>query len=280
MHSPWPTIELSTPAGAKAIVLEHGAHLCAWHTTDQKPWIFTSKAAIFEQGKAIRGGVPIVFPQFNTMGPGPKHGFLRNIRWALQSPPRQTPEGCECELSVESSDHTRALWPHEFKARFKLTLTDNSLRMALSVTNTGDKTWEFNNALHTYFAIEELSQTRVHGLANTQYWDNGTPFDQRNTFKHNTLSFNGAIDRVTFDVPGALELEDQSRTLRITQPGFADTVIWNPGEEGAKAIGDLADEEHPIMLCVEAANIQTAISLAPGERWQGAQHLEAIQALD
>ncbi len=276
MNIPWPTIELTTPAGAKASVLEHGAHVCAWHTTRKKPWIFTSTAAVFEEGKAIRGGVPIVFPQFNTMGSGPKHGFLRNTQWALTQKPTQTHNGCECALKVTSNDQTKALWPHDFEARFKLVLTDTKLSMTLSIINTGQSAFEFNSALHTYFAIEELSKTSIDGLDNTAYWDNGTPFTERKTYTHSALHLSGAIDRVMFDINGALKLVDQERTLQITQPGFTDAVIWNPGEKGAKAISDLANNEYPSMLCVEAANIDSATRLEPGEHWEGTQHLHEL----
>ena len=69
----------------------YGAHVCSWRTlapparAEVSPeLLFVSSKAIFGPPKAIRGGIPICFPQFSDMGPlEVAHGFARNSEWIL-----------------------------------------------------------------------------------------------------------------------------------------------------------------------------------------------------
>ena len=57
-----------------------GAHLTAWQPPGERPVLFTSPNSQFAPGRAIRGGIPIIFPWF---GPSrhapaaPQHGFAQ-----------------------------------------------------------------------------------------------------------------------------------------------------------------------------------------------------------
>lgn len=50
--------------------------------------LFTSESALFDGKKAIRGGIPICFPQFAKLGPLAQHGFARVSYWEVRN---QTP---------------------------------------------------------------------------------------------------------------------------------------------------------------------------------------------
>jgi glucose-6-phosphate 1-epimerase len=63
-----------------------GAQVTAWQPPDERPVLFASRNSAFAPGRAIRGGIPIVFPWF---GPSrhtptaPQHGFARTATWHL-----------------------------------------------------------------------------------------------------------------------------------------------------------------------------------------------------
>ena len=63
-----------------------GAQLTAWRPAGDRPVLFTSPKSLFAPGKAIRGGIPSIFPWF---GPNrhaqaaPQHGFARTTPWHL-----------------------------------------------------------------------------------------------------------------------------------------------------------------------------------------------------
>ncbi len=278
--TPWPTLELATANGARLTVHAYGAHITYWQSASQKPWIFTSQQAEFSEGKAIRGGVPIIFPQFNQMGSGPKHGFLRNTFWQCRSQSQPGEPIQQATFVHASNDTTRQHWPHDYQATFTLTLSDTSLAMALNITNTGITPFDFRAALHTYLAVSDLKTTTLSGFTQNAYWDNGTPFDQRGRLTATTLNFDDAIDRVVFDLREALVLQDNKGRLQIQHEGFADTVIWNPGIKGARALKDFADDEFNHMLCVEGAVIDQPLLLQPGEQWLGKQTLTELSDPD
>lgn len=62
----------------------------------------------------MRGGVPICFPQFNQRGPLVKHGFTRNLPWALESS-EQNADVEQAVFVLRDDEQTRAWWPHGLK---------------------------------------------------------------------------------------------------------------------------------------------------------------------
>lgn len=62
-----PFITINHSSGAVAEVYLLGATLTSFKTSEGVERLFLSKQAVFDGKTAIRGGVPLVFPQF---GPG------------------------------------------------------------------------------------------------------------------------------------------------------------------------------------------------------------------
>src|SRR5512146_3353582 len=74
-----PKVILHGPDGAQAEVYLHGAQVTSWKAADGLERLFLSERSDFLPGSAIRGGVPVIFPQFNELGPLIKHGFARRM---------------------------------------------------------------------------------------------------------------------------------------------------------------------------------------------------------
>ena len=112
---------------------------------------FVSSASGYGAGKAIRGGIPVCWPQFNMLGGLPKHGFARtSAEWEIEAM-ANTPAGDPTiTLALSDSDATRALWPHAFKLRYVVTLYADALSAELELTNTGGAPLSFTGALHTH----------------------------------------------------------------------------------------------------------------------------------
>lgn len=159
--------KLST--GDSVEVLLHGATVTSWKSKDTEN-LFLSKAAVLDGSKAVRGGIPLVFPVF---GPPPKdhhtsklpqHGLARNHRWEYlgKSTTESNPMSKGGDDSVKldfglSSDSlppaAKALWPHAFALIYSVTLATDGLQTILNVQNTGNEQLEFQMLLHTYFRV-------------------------------------------------------------------------------------------------------------------------------
>jgi glucose-6-phosphate 1-epimerase len=263
------TISLQTADGAVAELYLHGAHLTSWRPAGGEERLFLSGRSAFRAGTAIRGGVPVVFPQFAGEGPLPKHGFARTTNWRLI----ESGAG-HAKLALEDSAATRALWPHGFACELDVSLGGARLAVELSVSNRGGEAFEFTAALHTYLRVRDIAAARVIGLQGLRYRDS---VRQRSEHREAAaeLAIEGEVDRVYFDAPAELVVTEADRRLRLIQAGFADTVVWNPGAELGAALADLEAEGYRRMLCVEAAAIGRPIALAPGARWHGSQTLVA-----
>ena len=259
--------------GARAAVCLHGAHVLSWipagHEADR---LFLSSRSEFREGTAIRGGVPISFPQFATQGPLPKHGFARVMRWELLSVARNT-STATATFRLEDSPETRAIWPHPFVAEMAVRVGGGSLALEFSVTNTGPAPFSFTAALHTYLRVGDVRRASVAGLQGTRYRDKvegGDPVERAAE-----LRIEGEVDRVYLDAPSVVEVREEGRKLEVRGSGFPDVVVWNPGPEGAAKLADMEPDGHLRMLCVEAAAAGSPVHLGPGERWSGGQTLTA-----
>lgn len=269
-----PVLTLKTAAGASMDIYRHGSHLTSWKTATGKEWIFLSEQAAFSPGSAIRGGVPVIFPQFSGFGSGQRHGFARNADWQLTQA-ESSDESSQCIFTLAANDATLKLWPHRFRAEFKAVLRNDRVSMTLTIHNIDSKPFTFSAALHTYFAINDIHQVQLHGINGLQFWDNNGSDFQRDRYidEKNILEFPDAIDRVYFNCQKPLHLVDGRDRLAIQAHEFTEVVVWNPGAEATKNLNDMADDEYQKMLCVEAAIIDNPITLGPGETWSGSQTL-------
>lgn len=267
---PAPAIGLSHPSGARAAVYPDGAHLFTWWPSVGSEVLFVAEGAQRAVGVALRGGVPLIFPQFAERGPLPKHGFARTARWEAR--PRDTMTLLALEL--RDTDESRAVWPHRFEATYTVSLEDQAVALELAVVNRGDATFDFTCALHTYLRVGDVAEVALEGLQGRRYLDSADGGAEQ-VDDDERLRVTGEVNRIYLDTPDRLVLHDPSlgREIVIGADGFRDTVVWNPGPEGEAQLGDLAPGEHRHFLCVESAVVGTPIVLAPSARWAGRQVL-------
>jgi len=259
-------IILTTADGARAEVFRHGAHVTSWIPASGSERLFLSERSSFAPGAAIRGGVPVVFPQFANMGPLPKHGFARNMEWTLIEHAES-----KARFQLVSNAATMAIWPNAFVAEIEVHVDADRLDIALTVRNTNTESFSFTTALHTYFGVRDIRDVSVRGLEGHRYRQAGTDGVQDSE----PLRIDGEVDRIYFDVNRAITISDGERETEVGARGFADVVVWNPGMQKAAALPDMAPDGYRRMLCVEAAAIGSPIQLAAGAQWTGAQQIVA-----
>ncbi|MFT3755102.1 MAG: D-hexose-6-phosphate mutarotase [Pseudoxanthomonas sp.] len=260
-----------THEGASAVVTLHGAHIVSWIPADGRERLFVSEQAKFDGTTAIRGGVPVIFPQFGERGTLAKHGFARTLPWAFRGMQED-----EAIFELHNNDAT-ADWPHAFITRLRVGLSTTQLRLNLQVENTGEAAFSFTAALHTYLRVDDIANTALEGLQGCDYEDSlaGGTLRREDDWE---VRFEGdalmeGIDRIYNDVVAPLLLRDGMGELPIEQEGCPDAVVWNPGEHLAARIGDLAPGEWRRFVCVEAGVVLQPEVLGSGENWEGVQVL-------
>lgn len=311
-----PAYRLQHPSGASALITLYGAHLVEWISADGQSRLFCSELSARDGSKAIRGGVPLIFPQFSAQGSGMRHGFARVSQWRLAEPAvmsqdspgshdstdsrnsseKQNTQDAPCRIEFELSNADldagiAAAWPHAFILRWRITLAAQGIELHFSVENRSTTPFYFASALHSYWAVDSLAASHIRGLQHLQYIDQTSdqtsdqtrdqtsdqtsapaPMHQE---QDETLGFADKVDRIYQQAITPLQLRSGKRLLRLEQAGFCDTVVWNPGEQDAKALSDMGDEEFQRFVCIEAARI-TPITLSAGEKWEGWQRIKAL----
>jgi D-hexose-6-phosphate mutarotase len=255
-------------AQADAEIYLHGAHVTQFQPKGQKPVLFMSSKSMFEPGKPIRGGVPICFPWFGARQggqPGSPHGFARLIEWELISA-EQTSNGVEIHLRLASSDATRALWPGEFIADYRVRI-GVTLGLELQVRNTGGEPLRIEEALHTYLAISDAKQVGIEGLSGVSY-STAVPTLHTATESAAPIRITVETDRVYLNTQSTCTAHDPGwqRKLVVKKTGSNSTVVWNPWIAKAKAMPDFGDDEWPFMLCIETCNVrENAVIIASNQ---------------
>ena len=235
-----------------------GAQLTAWRPPGERPVLFTSPNSAFAPGRAIRGGIPIIFPWFgaNRHAPGaPQHGFARTTAWHLDGVETAGRGSLSLTFSLGDGDVCSPFWPEPFRAIYTVVFAQ-TLSLRLAVQNRATHPVIFEEALHTYFAISDITGIAISGLAGTTYIDKSDAA-RRKPQTAALVTITAETDSVYLDTPEQCAIEDRGwrRRVVIKKDAAASSVVWNPWAEKAAAMVDLGDPAWRGMVCVEAGNI-------------------------
>ena len=249
--------ELRLNNGDRVLVANQGAHVLSWQTHDGGEQLYLSPHSVWDGHTAIRGGVPICFPQFNLRGTLPKHGFARNLTWQRLPGAAHGEHRAELCMQLQHDPQTLALWPHAFTLLWRVVLEPRRLTLELTVTNTGATPLTFTGALHTYLRMRDIQHVRLHGLG------------------PESVSFDAEFDQVFRAAAQPLRVQEGRRTVHCQQSeSWPEHVVWNPGAEKCATLPDMPADGYRQMLCIEAAAVNQAIDVLPGAQWVGWQKLE------
>jgi glucose-6-phosphate 1-epimerase len=259
---------ISTPLAEAGVYLQ-GAHVAHWTPRGEKPALFMSSRSFFKPGKAIRGGVPVIFPWFGGRSdgkPGPQHGFARAALWSVESTRLLDNGAVEISLVLAADDASRALGYDGFSARFTATI-GTELTMSLEVTDTGDQPLVYEEALHTYFAISDIDNISITGLEGTTLIDKTDNFT-RKVQPDRPVTIAKETDQVHLNTTAECVVHDPvwQRDIIVGKSGSLSTVVWNPWIAKTAGMADMAPDDWRGMVCVETANAaDNSVTLAPGE---------------
>ncbi|GJM89791.1 hypothetical protein PR202_ga06012 [Eleusine coracana subsp. coracana] len=278
-------VVLRSPKGHSARVSLHGGQVVSWKNDRGEELLFTSSKAVFKPPYAMRGGIQMCFPQFGNSGTLERHGFARNRIWIIDDehpPTNHNGNGSKAfvNLLLKPSEDDLKCWPHCFEFRLRVSLSkDGDLSLKSRIRNVNGKPFSFSFAYHTYLSVSDISEVRIEGLETLDYLDN---LSQRERFTEqgDAITFESEVDRVYVSSPNVIAVLDHEKkhSFVIRKDGLPDVVVWNPWEKKSKTMVDFGDEEYKQMLCVDAAAVERAITLKPGEEWTGKLELSAVSS--
>ena len=159
----------SLPSRDSVTVHLYGASVTSWKTSDGTEQLFLSEKAVLDGSKAIRGGIPVVFPVFgpppqdHATSSLPQHGFARVSYWEFlgkstsESTSSKADDSVKLDFGLSPSmldEKSRKAWPYEFGLVYSVTLGKGTLETGLHVQNKGDKGFDFQCLFHTYLRIK------------------------------------------------------------------------------------------------------------------------------
>lgn len=264
---------------AELVIAQQGAHIISYQIDGDQPLIWSNPGAVFKQGKAIRGGMPICWPWFGNLQRNPQsvqamressepanaHGEVRAIDWALMGM-GEDGDALIVEFIQPNAEGQLAGWSHTVGLKLHIRM-DAALNVSLVSFNAGDDDVTLSQALHSYFAVSDVRQVHVEGLDGLQYLDT---LESWNAPKQQVgdVTFSAETDRIYQDTPERLSIVDPEwgRRIQIQTQGSHSAVVWNPWVEKTKTFSDMHADGWQNMVCVESANVLTdVVTLKPGD---------------
>lgn len=263
-------LAINTDSASAELYLQ-GAHLAQWQPQGQRPVLFLSRRSSFVPGKAIRGGIPIIFPWFGARttnalsqrSDGPSHGFARTALWQL-SAATQCGDTVNLTLSLEANDATRNLGFADFTLTYELAI-GAELSLKLTTRNNSTRPIHIEEAFHSYFQVGDVRQIAVCGLEECDYLDK-TDALRRKRQSEAVLRLSAETDRPYLNTKQTVSIDDPlyKRRIAVAKENSSTTVVWNPWSESAK-LADMEPGGWTEMVCIEAANaLENAIVIEPG----------------
>ncbi|MDW8261796.1 MAG: D-hexose-6-phosphate mutarotase [Phycisphaerales bacterium] len=247
-HGGLPTIVIHNPS-ASAEVYCLGATVTHYAPKGHEPILFVSQKSHFQEGKAIRGGIPICWPWFGPKpdDPGaPQHGLVRSRLWQVDAIRPIDDLRTELQLSIRVGDLAASCFVR----------VGPELQVSLRSENLGTTTARLEEALHTYLRVGDSRQVRIEGLAGVDYIDK-VAGQARKQQPPEPVTFVAETDRVYLNTESPCVLIDPVLRRRITidKSGSRSTVVWNPWIDKSRTLTDFGDEEWQQMCCIETANV-------------------------
>jgi D-hexose-6-phosphate mutarotase len=254
---------------ATAQIALYGGHILAYARHNQPAILWMSQKAVFQPGKAIRGGIPICWPWFAnhpTDPSKPAHGFVRIMPWNMRSSTAIDATTTQIVLGISDTPATHELWPHAFDLELNVTV-GQTLTAALTMRNTDSEPWSITGALHSYFTVGQIAAIQITGVEGSDYLDKVDQMRRKTQVGPVSIAGEHEFNPIYIDTTATCVIHDPvlQRQISVAKQGSQTTVIWNPGRDKTPKFSDLAATEYQTMVCIETGNvIDDVIQLDPG----------------
>ncbi|POM74150.1 Aldose 1-epimerase [Phytophthora palmivora] len=290
------TVKLTHPTGSSAEVFLFGAHVKSFRTVfdPNLDILFMSNQSHLDGVNPIRGGIPVVFPNFGSATGFPSHGFARITNWTLAGVETAADETkpSVAKFTMAANDLTRKMWPVDFELEYEVKLYSAQLETALHVHNTFKEPIDFHALLHNYIYAHDVRENGVYisGLKGLDYYDKVSKTNKTET--RDAFGLTAQTDSVYNNVPNKVRADVRgeyfSYTIEVEKDAFingssnaiatkTDVVIWNPWADRAKTMDDFGDEEYINMVAIEPGRVSEKQALPAGQTYTLHQSINVMR---
>ena len=242
-------IEIKNSAASAKIALQ-GAHIFSFKRSDEE-LLWLSRESAFENGTAIRGGIPICWPRFGNLDTSlPQHGFARIFIFELVSVHEESEILTTVHIKLKSSKESRKIWDYTFELDIFFYISE-TLKIEMKTTNSDTKEFFITEAFHTYFNISKIADVQIFGLENRHYID--TLIDKE-VVQRGSIKIDKEVDRIYKESSSEIVLEDSEKKVRIEAFNSNSVIVWNPWIEKCAKMSGMQKEGYKKFVCIESAN--------------------------
>ena len=242
-------IEIQNSAAHAKIALQ-GAHIFE-HTTQKGSLLWRSETSEFEEGRAIRGGIPICWPRFGNLDKSlPQHGFTRIFLFELIKEEEINERLTQVHLQLKSSEASKKIWDYDFTLDIVFDISE-TLSISMTTTNEDAKEFLLTQAFHTYFQVRNIDNITIEGLENVEFLDTLT---NKKSVETKALKIAAETDRAYFGLKKDICLREDDREVLIHAENSHSAIVWNPWIKKCTKMSAMQPEAYKEFICIESAN--------------------------
>ncbi|PSS37732.1 hypothetical protein PHLCEN_2v425 [Hermanssonia centrifuga] len=244
-------ILLKHPKGSSAEILLYGASVISWKSGSisnptPRERLFVSGKSALDGSKAVRGGIPVVFPCFGAPSHPDhaklsQHGFARSEKWNFGVVVMDNDAGVSVRLTLLPNEGIKEKFEQPFQLDYVVTLAEHQLSTDLHVKNTGLSTAgpiNFQALFHNYI-LAPANEVLVTPLQGVSYHDKVAAADKVET--RAAVDVRSFTDSVYENAPGKYQVTWPGGGVEVRTQHLKDVVVWNPQKEAGSKIGDMEE---------------------------------------
>jgi glucose-6-phosphate 1-epimerase len=242
-------VEVNNEAAHAKIALQ-GAHIFAYESRgDALLWL--SETSAFENGTAIRGGIPLCWPRFGNVDRSlPQHGFARTMLFELIAVKELSSSLTQVHLRLKDSSKSREIWDFAFELDVIFEICE-TLSISMKTMNTDSKDFLLTQAFHTYFQVDDITKIRIEGLEDVEFLDT---LNGEKSVEEIPITVDKEIDRVYQGVLKEIVLREDDKKIVIHAENSNFVIVWNPWIEKCSRMSAMLPHAYKEFVCIESAN--------------------------
>lgn len=251
-----------------------GANIISWVVFGVEQ-LFASRRTIFDNLKAIKGGIMLIFPHYRYWSLGPADGFANLMTWKIFEGPMKLPTGdIQVVLELEQGQVSNNIWNFVYTIKYTITLLERDLHLEFHIINLSPYSFYFHFLFSNHIRVPDLSKCRITGLKDCKYIDKITDeYLQKSTEEE--VRIDKEYFRIFVDTKNQIKVANvmMDRDFFLKKTNLPDTILHSPWEEKAKIREDFSPDEWDKMLILEVGHKYVPVRIYQNETFEAAMKL-------